>query len=304
MGGISRDGYGLLSPTIFQSNDQHQTPITLLMGIVPDKLPTQTNYEMGWAHNYSLPREITLAADGTLVQKPYSGLSGMRTSTAFNMQKDLLGTESLSPVNGRQIELLGEFTIASGSCGFNFLKSGGKQASLAYDTEKGTLTLDLTSLNRTANDNNVYNGIYTASLPRKVNAGEQLTLHVFLDGSIADIFVNNTWAFSVRLFPNDADAIEAEAFATSATTADIKAWVLDASLNNPSAISQLPTPNPQNDQTTKQPNDQTTKRQNDPTPTYDLFGHQLTPNTHSVRRFSRRNPTPIIIQNGKKYVAR
>ena len=113
--------------------------------------------------------------------------------------------QSLSPVSGRQIELLGEFTAASGTCGFNFLKSGDKQASLTYDTDKGTLTLDLTALD-----------------------GEKLTLHVWLDGSIADIFVNDTWAFSVRLFPNNAAQIEAEAFATADIEANIQAWTLDA----------------------------------------------------------------------------
>ncbi|MCR5181058.1 MAG: hypothetical protein K6C30_07570, partial [Bacteroidaceae bacterium] len=119
LGGISRDGYGLLSPTIYRHGQQ-----TLLLGIVPDKLPTQTNFEMGWAHNYSLPREISLAADGSLIQKPYSGLAAMRTATSVNKEITLNGSESLSPVSGRQLELMGEFTVNSGQLGFRFLKSG------------------------------------------------------------------------------------------------------------------------------------------------------------------------------------
>lgn len=234
MGGISRDGYGLLSPTILPTSPSPLTsspsPLTshLLIGIVPDKLPTQQNFEMGWAHNYSLPRELSLAADGTLIQKPFSGLDALRTTTTFSMQKALLGVESLNPVNGRQMELLGQFTVASGTCGFNILKSGDRQASLTYDTDKGTLTLDMTTLDRTPNDRGVYDGVYSATLPRKVNAGEKLTLHLWIDGSIADIFVNDTWAFSVRLFPNDAAQTEAEVFATTEMQADVKAWVLDA----------------------------------------------------------------------------
>ena len=221
MAGISRDGYGLLSPSIYQYDGK-----TLLVGIVPDKLPTQTNYEMGWAHNYSLPREISLAADGSLVQKPYSGLTGMRTETSFSKELALTGMESLAPVSGRQIELLGEFTVASGTCGFNFLKTGGKQVSLTYDADNGSLTIDMTSLDRTLNDG-VYGGIYSVALPKKVAIGGKLKLHVFVDGSIADIFVNDTWAFSVRIFPNDAAAVEAEVFATAQMQASVKAWTLD-----------------------------------------------------------------------------
>ncbi len=226
MGGISRDGYGLLSPTIYKKDGK-----VLMLGIVPDKLPTHVNYSMGWAHNYSLPREISLNADGSLVQKPYSGLTGMRTKTAVTRNLTLNGTESLAPVSGRQIELLGEFTVTDGKMGFNFLKSATGKVALTYDAASGNLTLDMTSLTRTANDGGVYNGVYTAALPKRVAAGETLKLHVYLDGSIADIFVNDTWAYSVRLFPNDAAQVEAEAFATTATQARINAWVLDPNVS-------------------------------------------------------------------------
>ena len=225
MGGISRDGYGLLSPSIYRhpaQTGEGSGEGLLLLGIVPDKLPTQTNFEMGWAHNFSLPRELHLAADGSLIQRPYSGLAAMRTATTFTMKQTLLGSESLSPVSGRQIELIGEFTATTGTCGFRFLKAGNHQASLTYDADRKTLTLDLTALNRQANDNGSYNGLYT------VNMTEALTqLHVFLDASIADIFVNDRWAYSVRLFPTDASAIEAEVFTTASMPVKVSAWTLD-----------------------------------------------------------------------------
>lgn len=223
LGGISRDGYGLLSPTIYSKDGK-----TILLGIVPDKLPSQQNYEMGWAHNYSLPREISLDANNRLVQQPYSGLADMRTETSFAQTLTLQGVQSLNPVSGRQLELLGEFTIGTGEMGFRFLKSGNQQATLAYDADHGTITLDITSLERVKNDANSYNGVYTATLPEKPNVGEKLTLHVFLDGSIVDVFVGNRWAFSARIFPTDANAIEAEAFATVQTEAQLNAWTLDS----------------------------------------------------------------------------
>lgn len=227
MGGISRNGYGLLSPTIYQHNGK-----TLCLGIVPDKLATQKNYEMGWAHNYSLPREISLDANGLLVQQPYSGLTAMRSNTTATVEKDLLGSQSLSPVSGRQIELLGQFSANTGQCGFRFLKSGDRQASLTYDADSRKLTLDITTLNRQYTVDDPYNGIYT------INMTEALTsLHVFVDGSILDIFVNNRWAYSVRLFPTDANATEAEVFATATTPVKVQAWTLDA--KNPTGIQQI-----------------------------------------------------------------
>lgn len=243
MGGISRDGYGLLSPTIYQHKGK-----TLLLGIVPDKLPTDVNARMGWAHNYSLPRELSVAADGSLVQRPYSGLAAMRTAKKFTTTTTLnpstgSGQVSLDPVSGRHFEVIGDFTVGEGTVGFNFLKSANGQATLTYNPAVGNLTLDLTldlrSLPRTVNDG-VYGGVYSATLPKKVGAGEHLKLHVFFDGSIADIFVNDTWAYSVRIYPNDANSVGVEAFATTPTAATISAWVLNATEHAPiEGISQI-----------------------------------------------------------------
>lgn len=229
MGGIGRDGYGLLSPTILQHDGK-----TLLLGIVPDKLPTQQNYAMGWAHNYSLPREISVDADGSLVQLPYSGLAALRTATSYSRQLQLFGTESLAPVSGSRIELLGQFTVGSGDCGFRFLKSGNHYASLTYSPSTGILKLDMTSLERLSN------GVdsWSAALPQRVEAGQRLKLHVYVDGSTADIFVCDRWAFSVRLFPTNADAVEVEAFADTETPAQVSAWILDVQGQHPSAINE------------------------------------------------------------------
>ena len=137
---------------------------------------------------------------------------------------------------GRQIELLGEFTVGSGEMGFDFFKSDNGKARLSYNTADGILTLDLTSLSRRSNDGGPYNGVYAATLPEKPQVGEKLKLHVFIDGSIADIFVNDKWAYSVRIFPTDSEQTGVEVLATSPTNVDVKAWTLDADKNGDTAI--------------------------------------------------------------------
>ena len=270
MGGISHDGYGLLSPTFYQKDGK-----TLMLGIVPDKLASQVNYNMGWAHNYSLPREVTLASDGSLVQKPYEGLASMRTDTQTTKEMQLNGVESLSQVSGNQLEMIGEFTVEGGLMGFNFLKSVSGQASLTYNASSGILTLDFTSLNRTVNDQGAYNGIYSVALPKKVEMGGKLKLHVFVDGSIVDVFVNDTWAYSVRVFPNDELNVDAEVFVTVPTSVKVSAWKLDAAQGEDSAVDVV-TFSPSTDNRI-----------------FDLQGRQL----FSVPEQG------IYIKNGKKYVA-
>ncbi len=285
MGGIGKDGYGLLSPTIGQFGNQ-----TLLLGIVPDKISTEDNARMGWAHTFSLPRQISIDGSGQLVQKPYDGLTALRSSVSYSQELSLNGSQSLTPVSGNHIELLGEFTVGtSGYCGFRFLKSGNKMAQLRYNVATGALTLTTSTLNRVKTDN----GTWTAILPEKVGNGQKLKLHVFLDGSIADIFVNDRWAFSTRIFSTDASQVEAEVLTANATMpVNVQAWVLDGSNSGSTGIYSVSL---MNDEEGIMNNSSFTNHYSlgqGPHTVYDLQG----------RRLASVPQKGLYIRNGKKYI--
>ena len=231
MTGTSKEGYGLLSPTIYQKDGK-----TIMLGIVPDKVGGDFNYRWGWAHNYSLPREISLSSDGkTLLQKPYSGLEKMRVADGAYEGENVAvsnSTAALGSVSGRQLELYAEFKISSSNTtaktGFHLLKDGTSYASVYYSAN--TVTVDLSTLNRVINDNNIFaNGLYTGSFyNERMRPGSTIKLHVFLDGSILDVFVNDHYAFSTRVYPTDTNAVGVEAFSTGSTTfTTLKAWELN-----------------------------------------------------------------------------
>ncbi len=240
--GFSRDGYGLLSPSITQTDGK-----TIALGIVPDKLPSNDNYNLGWAHNYSLPREWSLDENDCLVQKPFEGLKGMRSSAAYsNSNFQLSGEQNLSPVSGRMVEVVGEFEIGNSfDFGFNFFKSGDDQfAQLSYTPSSNTLKLDMSRLPRMTNDNGVFNGVYQSQLPESFSKGDIIKIHAFIDHSIIDIFINDKWAASVRLFPTSNSANTVEAFSTGATTVkSLDAWVLDENLNAAGSVASVGTEN-------------------------------------------------------------
>lgn len=219
----SRDGFGLLSPTICQYDGK-----TIALGIVPDKLSSNSNWDLGWAHCYSLPREWSLTDDGTLVQKPFEGLTGLRGPVAFSKSNfDLAGTLDLAPVSGRAVEICGTFKIGTEPFGFNIFKNSVAQGTITYTPTSGVLEMDFSALRRLINDGGVYDGVYRCSLPTRPNLGSTLKINVFIDHSIIDIFVNDTWATSIRVFPTDADANGIEAFANGTTQVyDLNAWVL------------------------------------------------------------------------------
>ena len=225
----SRDGFGLLSPTIYNHEGK-----TIVLGIVPDKLPSAENWKLGWAHCYSLPREWSLAEDGSLIQKPVESLKGLRGETMFAKESfDLSGVVDLSPVSGRSVEICGTFEVGASPFGFNIFKSSTGEGRIYYNPASGEIIADFSGMERLRNDNGVYDGIYRCPLPVKPTNGESLKINVFIDHSILDIFVNDRWATSIRVFPTAADADGIEAYADSTVkVSELKAWILDVTNNS------------------------------------------------------------------------
>ncbi len=223
--GFARDGFGLLSPSIYNHGGK-----TIAIGIVPDKLPSQANYDLGYAHVYSLPREWSLDKDGNLCQKPYSGLEAMRIGTGFaKTDFTLEGDLDIEGIAGRAVELCGEFTVGTGRCGFTLLDDGTSGLKVYYDGTSNEIAVDAREVERLSNDSWSFDGYYHSPLPRQLAKGETVKLNVFLDHSILDIFVNDTWAASVRIFANGRPTEEVRAFADSANKVlSLKGWNLNA----------------------------------------------------------------------------
>ncbi len=235
--GFARDGYGMLSPTICQKDGR-----TIALGIVPDMLPGQANHSLGYAHTYSLPREWSLDSEGNLCQKPYAGLTAMRAPQGFNKSNFTLdGTLNIDDVAGRCVELLGEFTVTSGKCGFTLLDDGVSSIKIYYDGATNEVVVDTRGVDRLINDSGVFDGYYHSVLPRQLAKGQTVKLNLFFDHSVIDIFVNDTWATSVRVFAN-AKATEAvTAFADAPTSVGLlNGWVLTPG-NNQGGIAAVAT---------------------------------------------------------------
>jgi len=227
LGTMGKQGYGLLSPSVMQKDGK-----TIAIGIVPDKLPSQTNLNMGWAHLYSLPREWSLDLNNNLIQIPFSETSNMRVPTmAFNsVDTDINGTLSLAPASGKAVELEGNFTISTATrFGFNVRKNGNNAIQIYYTPSANKITVNTTNISKLSNDAGVFNGIYESVIPQTLPLGSNLKLHIFIDHSIMDIFINNMYAFSLRVFPTDTNAEALEVFSDGGATHinSVKAWRLN-----------------------------------------------------------------------------
>lgn len=281
----SRDGFGLLSPTIYNHNGK-----TIALGIVPDKLGSQENWNLGWAHCYSLPREWSLDNNGNLVQRPYESLTGLRTATAYSKTDyELDGTVSLNPVSGREVEISATATLNGKPFGFNIFKGAGRQATITYNPQTGSLTADFSQLERLINDGGVYDGKYVMTLPEFPKRGTDLKINIFIDHSILDIFVNDRWASSIRVFPTNAESTGIEAFATkgAVTFKELRAWNLGPEGGYvPGAVEGISADNVM-----------------EGTPVYDMNGMLVQRVSGNVNPLSDLEPGVYVV-NGKKHIVR
>ena len=113
---------------------------------------------------------------------------------------------NLMPVEGRSVELCTSFIIGEAKVGFTLLKNTYGGMNVYIDPQEQTLTVDMTSIGRRANDIGVFDGIYTSIIPSGLPQGSTCKLDVFFDHSILDIFVNDRYATSIRVFPYDISA--------------------------------------------------------------------------------------------------
>lgn len=240
---FGRDGFGLLSPSVAVKDGR-----VIAIGIVPDRLGSKDNKDNGWAHCYSLPREWSLDENHQLCQKPASELAWMRGRPTFSRKNFTLnGVQNVGA--GRQMEFKATARCGNTSWGIRFLKnpenSDHSHASLTINPADGSITLSLQHMPRIVNDH-IYNGLYTASFPELIGPDKEVTVNMFIDGSIVDIFLNERYAASVRIFPHDDNGLQAEIFSDGGDTGftSMEAWPLDPGHNYSGTSHYLPVTRP------------------------------------------------------------
>jgi len=179
----------------------------------------------GWAGVMSLPREVKLASDGSLVTIPIAEverLRGVATQAAPGYVSP--GALQWMAIQGAHLEL--EFIAhppASGSLSIWLRASpdGSEATILRYDTDTDTLTLDRS---RSALAGEVWRDSHHCLLPLTV--GEPLHLRIFLDGSLIEVFANQRRSITSRIYPSRPDSLGVALLAEGgrAEVVALRAW--------------------------------------------------------------------------------
>jgi sucrose-6-phosphate hydrolase SacC (GH32 family) len=188
----------LLSPT------PHVTSAgeVITIGIVPDQRSPKECWRAGWAHLYSLPRQLSLDPHGGLEQRPWKGAAAKWMSEPVTYSNVTLreGVPNLlSGASGKCLHLRVVFKKEmSRSIEIILRRSpdGRERTVLRYEWEIGRLVLDRTSSS------------VDPEVKRDLQEGTYFPLQdgvidfeIYLDVSVLEVFVDQRAAFASRIYP-------------------------------------------------------------------------------------------------------
>lgn len=209
---------GLLSPSFGQTPDGKWVTIS----IIPDM--GGNSYQKGWAHLYSLPRVVDLKND-KIVQSPYPGLKVLRKGH-FSMDQQVVSDNIPMPDMGHQYEIVVKF-VPGDAKRFGLIVNknpdGSEYTRIYFDTERNKLVIDKEHMSSVMN-NNIRPQLRNNNINRYINEdnyvidGDEVILHLFMDGSVVDGFINEEDAFTSRIYPSKRNSTIVEIFSDGTDT--------------------------------------------------------------------------------------
>ncbi len=182
-----------------------------------------------WSGTMSLPRVLSLAPDGTMRMQVPQEFERLRYNGQKQENIDVDGEVQLD-LQGDSLEL--RVLIDPGTakqCGVKVRCSpdGEEETLIYYDAEEKKLKIDTTKSSLTSDIKAVEGG------PFELNDGELLTLRIFIDKSIVEVFANDRQAVMRRIYPSRKDSVDVKLFSRGGTSKAILVEAWDMMPSNP-----------------------------------------------------------------------
>lgn len=177
----------------------------IIFGWLPEGRSNEAQLRAGWSGVMSLPRVLSLGADGTLQTAPVVELQTARGAHHHVADIAMTAGGLVPDVQGAALEILAEIDL--GDAAEIALKvrcspDGAEETIIRYDRAAGRLSLirERASLDDTTERTEQGGGLALAP-------GETLRLHVFLDHSVLEIFANERAVLASRIYPTREDSL-------------------------------------------------------------------------------------------------
>jgi beta-fructofuranosidase len=202
----------------------------ILWGWVPEGRSVEAQKRAGWAGAMSLPRILSLRPDGTVGQRPAPEFHGQR-----HLHRSMRGVTlnadgpALFPeygVHGAALEIVAQFAPgAARQVGLTIRRAPDRseQTHIYYDAVRQLLVADR---NQASLDPDTAR--HEQSGPLHMDPSELLTLHVFVDNSLVEVYANGRACLTTRIYPTRRDSLQFAAYGVGgpATLTRIDAWAI------------------------------------------------------------------------------
>jgi len=189
----------------------------IMWGWIKEGRNEQSQRAAGWAGVMSLPRILSLRPDGLLGVEPAPELEALRGD--HHCFGDLLLTPSspatVEGVRGDCLEIVAEFEPGDAQeLGLKLRQSpdGAEETRLLYEPGAKRLALDR---ERSSLSLDVHRTIHEGLLD--LAPDERLSLHVFLDRSVIEVYANGRACLTSRIYPSRPDSLGLALFARGGT---------------------------------------------------------------------------------------
>ncbi|GHV15739.1 hypothetical protein FACS1894179_01010 [Bacteroidia bacterium] len=196
----------LLSPSVSYDENGLVTAIA----IIPDEIGSWAAYQHGWTHLYSIPR-VWNFNNGIIEQTPHPSLKQLRGERIEVSPKSISEEKPLKLTdNDNQLEVR-LIVNPNGSKKFGFYihknTDNSEFTKIYYDAVSQEIVVDqrYSSLKKYV-PLNIRKGKY------KLDLSEPVDFHIFIDGSVIEVFINNKDAFTTRIFPLKENSSQFELF--------------------------------------------------------------------------------------------
>lgn len=182
----------------------------LLWGWIKEGRSVNDQMAAGWSGVMSLPRLLSLGADGSLHMAPAPELTQLRQQHTHQMEITIApGASHLLPgCSGACLEIIAEFEPSEAE-NFGLLVCASPDRSeytrIGYDRASRSLFIDRS---HSSLDGNVDHDLDRAPLP-----AEELKLHIFIDASVIEVFAAGHICLTSRVYPDRPDSLEIDLFA-------------------------------------------------------------------------------------------
>jgi beta-fructofuranosidase len=199
---------------------------TLTWGWLPEARDVEAQWDAGWSGALSLPRVIETGPDGGIRQRPADEVAALRTDRlAADATVELApGDRRRLDVSGAAVEIEAEIALDDAEAvelSVFETPDRAEHTPIRYERD-GTLSVDRAP---SSGDHQAFADTQSMAAPPY---DEPLSLRVFLDRSVVEIYANGRHCLTSRVYPTRGDAVGISAVAEGgrASIASLSAWAM------------------------------------------------------------------------------